>query len=132
MRTRARTAQAAGRAGASPSGACAAPEGSIAPRAGTPRRTHAIIAINTQNPPGNEIATRVIRLGQGHHGGQTRILDVGNGVRNCGAVSETIPRPPVLVMGQGRSGADTEGTNDAFTAKRATVPLRPRRDETRE
>ncbi len=79
-----------------------------------------LIAINTQNPPGNEIATARYfdSVFTGIPGVESRILDVGNGRANFVArLRATNPTGrPVLVMGHmDVVGADTtKWTTDAF------------------
>ena len=95
-------------------------------RAAAQRSTQAhltrLIAINTQNPPGNEIATARYfdSVFKSIPGVETRILDVGNGRANFVArLRATNPTGrPVLVMGHmDVVGADTtKWTTDAFQA----------------
>src|SRR5688572_13918391 len=95
-------------------------------RAAAQRSTQAhltrLIAINTQNPPGNEIATARYfdSVFKGIPGVETRILDAGNGRANFVArLRATNPRGrPVLVMGHmDVVGADTtKWTSNAFEA----------------
>jgi acetylornithine deacetylase/succinyl-diaminopimelate desuccinylase-like protein len=95
-------------------------------RAAAQRSTQAhltrLIAINTQNPPGNEIATARYfdSVFRSIPGVETRILDVGNGRANFVArLRATNPTGrPVLVMGHmDVVGADTtKWTTNAFEA----------------
>ena len=95
-------------------------------RAAAQRSTQAhltrLIAINTQNPPGNEIATARYfdSVFAGVPGIERRILDVGGGRANfVGRLRATNPRGrPVLVMGHmDVVGADTtKWTSNAFEA----------------
>src|SRR5688572_13440424 len=95
-------------------------------RAAAQRSTQAhltrLIAINTQNPPGNEIATARYfdSVFKSIPGVETRILDAGNGRANFVArLRATNPTGrPVLVMGHmDVVGADTtKWTTDAFQA----------------
>ena len=95
-------------------------------RAAAQRTTQAhlvrLIGINTQNPPGNEIATARYfdSVFRGIPGVESRILDVGNGRANFVArLRATNPTGrPVLVMGHmDVVGADTtKWTTNAFEA----------------